>query len=452
MITIISRLLINILLLISSGKLAGSLPGEKRTVVVLRPGGTSLMTDVIQIAIDSCSGQGGGLVRFTEGIYYSGTIQLKSNITLKLDKGAVIKGSDKYSDYKNDAFFFGRDLSDIALTGEGVIDGVDCYNPKGEEGFRGPHCIRLINCKNISLSGIGIKNSANWAINCRYCSFGNVTNVTIRGGHDGLHTRFCDNFTVKKCDFRTGDDAFAGNDNHDFTVSDCLINTSCNGFRMGCLNLTVKHCRFWGPGESMHKIQKRNNMLSAFVHFSPKDEKPKLLSGNWIIEDITVDNVDHFFMYNFKNGLWQTGQPFTSVRFEHITATGILNAFYIKGDTSRQFNMNIKNSSFTFREGSDIKTEVFEGAKLLSPEFFYANSFSQILLENVKFGKKDSSLLLSAESGEKVSLDRVSFNTGSEIQPFRFYRINDIQLNKLFLDDLDITGKPLKPIKIIRNN
>jgi hypothetical protein len=89
MITIISGFLINILLLISSGKLIGSLPEEKRTVVVLKPGGTSLMTDVIQQAIDSCSGQGGGLVRFTEGIYYSGTIQMRNNITLLLDKGPL---------------------------------------------------------------------------------------------------------------------------------------------------------------------------------------------------------------------------------------------------------------------------------------------------------------------------------------------------------------------------
>jgi hypothetical protein len=423
---------------------------EEKSEVVLKPAGSILMTEVIQQAIDKCASEGGGTVRFTEGTYHSGTIQLKSKVTLHLDNGVLIQGSDKYSDYRNDAFFYGKELSDISITGDGIIDGVDCYNSKGEEGFRGPHCIRLISCKNILLNGFTIKNSANWAINCRYCSGGNVTNVTILGGHDGLHTRFCDHFTVKKCDFRTGDDAFAGNDNHDFTVSDCLINTSCNGFRIGCLNLTVKHCRLWGPGESMHKIQKRNNMLSAFVHFSPKDEKPQLQSGNWMIEDVIVENVDHFFMYNFKNGLWQTGQPFTSVRFKKITASGILNAFYIKGDTAKLFEMSIKNSSFTFRNGTDKKAEIFEGVRLLSREFFYANSFTQISLENATFGKEDSSILLSAESGGKIILDRVNFNTGSDLQPFRFYQINDIQLNKLFVDDLDITGKPLKPIKIVR--
>jgi len=237
--------------------------------ITLSPIQGELMTESIQKAIDSCSAKGGGVVRFPSGTYLCGGIQLKSNITLQFEKGTILLGSDKYSDYKNDAFIFGKDLTNITIQGEGEIDGVDCYNPKGEEGFRGPHCIRLIKCKNITIKDVTIKRSANWAINCRYCSFGTVKNVTILAGHDGLHTRFCNNFTVTGCDFSTGDDAFAGNDNRDFVISDCKVNTACNGFRIGCMNFTVQRCKIYGPGKYIHKIQKRNNMLSAFVHFSP---------------------------------------------------------------------------------------------------------------------------------------------------------------------------------------
>ncbi len=120
-----------------------------------------LMTEIIQKTIDSCTEKGGGVVLFSAGTYLSGGIQLKSKVTLQFEKGAILKGSDKYADYKNDAFIFGKDLSDISIQGEGIIDGVDCYNPKGEEGFRGPHCIRLIGCKNITFRDITIKNSAN---------------------------------------------------------------------------------------------------------------------------------------------------------------------------------------------------------------------------------------------------------------------------------------------------
>jgi hypothetical protein len=405
-----------------------------QNVIILKPSaGNVLMTENIQKAVDQCAAKGGGTVQLTAGTYRSGTIELKSNVTIKLDKNVLLNGSDKYADYRNDAFFYGKDLTGVTIEGDGIIDGVDCYNPKGEEGFRGPHCIKLLNCKNIKLEGITIKNSANWAINCRYCSVGIVTNVTIRGGHDGLHTRFCDNFTVTGCDFRTGDDAFAGNDNRDFNIKACLINTSCNGFRLGCMNLTVKHCELWGPGESGHKIQKRNNMLSAFVHFSPEDEKPVLKSGNWTIEDIIVRDVDQFFVYNFKDGLWQTGQPFTSVKFDDIRASGILGAFYIVGDSAKSFSMSLKNSSFSYRQGEIIPGDKFEGVKFQSGELFYADNFNSISLDRVEFEKKNSSILLKAENGREISLNKVGFTNNSDIKPMIFSNIEDIKKNHYYI-------------------
>ena len=238
-------------------------------------------TEKIQKSIDSCFLKGGGIVNLNKGIHVSGTLILKDNVKLLLEKGTVLRGSNNFQDYSNDAFIFAKDANNIAIEGEGIIDGDDCINPNGEEGFRGPHCIKFVNCTKITIKGIQIEKSANWAVNLRSCTKGIVENVSIRGGHDGLHTRFCSDFKVSNCDFRTGDDAFAGNDNQNFEISDCKINTSCNGFRMGCNNLKISRCQIWGPGEYQHKIQKRNNMLAAFVHFSPKDENPKLNSGKY---------------------------------------------------------------------------------------------------------------------------------------------------------------------------
>lgn len=386
-----------------------------------------LMTETIQKAINSCAEKGGGVVILSAGTYLCGGIELKSNVTLRLEKGAILQGSDKYADYKNDALIFGKDLSNIVIEGEGTIDGVDCLNSNGEEGFRGPHCIRLINCKNITFRDFTIINSANWAFNLRYCSFGTVDKVSIRGGHDGLHTRFCDSFKVSGCDFRTGDDAFAGNDNRDFVVTDCKINTSCNGFRMGCLNFTVKRCHFWGPGESIHKISTRKNMLSAFVHFSPKDEDPKLESGNWLIEDVTIDNVDQFYVYNFKDGLWQTGQPVTTVQFKNIKVTGILAAFNIIGDSTLKFNLSVKNSSFSFREGFDYSETQFEGVKILSPALFNAANFDTITLQNVNFSKIGTSPILNCKSGNVVRLKCVNFTNGNKSIPYAFENVKKIR-------------------------
>lgn len=400
--------------------------------VELAPDGDNLMTQKIQSAIDSCAKNGGGVVVFSPGTYISGGIQLKNKVTLQLEKGALLQGSENYRDYENDAFIFGKDISDIAITGEGVIDGVDCRNPNGEEGFRGPHCIRLVNCKNISFKDFTVKNSANWAINCRYCSGAKVENVSIRGGHDGLHTRFCEKFTVSGCDFRTGDDAFAGNDNRDFVVTDCKINTSCNGFRMGCQNFTVKNCRLWGPGESVHKIQKRNNMLSAFVHFSPKDENPKLESGNWLIENVTVENVDHFYMYNYQSGLWQTGQPTTGIKLNKVKCSGILSAFNIVGDPKTDFDLSVENSSFAFRNGASYSDSLyFEGVKIQSTALFSASNFGHLSLKNVVLEKQDGAPLMNCSSGSLLVLDDVDFICNNNPNPLSVQHVKEIRKEKL---------------------
>jgi len=411
-----------------------NLQANDRFLIQLKPE-TGLLTQSIQNAINLCAERGGGVVLFPAGKYISGGLELKSKVNLQFEKGAILQGSDKYTDYNNDAFIYGKDLSDIAIQGEGTIDGVDCYNSKGEEGFRGPHCIRLINCKKILLKGFTIRNSANWAINCRYCSNAKVEKVSIRGGHDGLHTRFCNDFTVTNCDFRTGDDAFAGNDNRDFEVTDCKINTSCNGFRMGCFNFTVKRCQLWGPGESIHKIQKRNNMLSAFVHFSPKDESPKLLSGNWLIEDVKIDNVDQVYVYNYLDGLWQTGQPVTSVQFKNVQATGVLGAFNIIGDTGLKFKLSIENSSFSFREGTEYKGDKFEGSKLLSPSLFNAVNFDRITLHHVTFKKSGTSPILICNSGKSLNLYDVNFITGNSSVPYSIESVEDIHKENIHINN-----------------
>jgi len=411
-----------------------SIPNYDKARVVLMPDKTGLMTNKIQSAIDSCAKAGGGTVVFSTGTYISGTIQLKSHVMLQFEEGAILQGSENYDDYENDAFIYGEHLFHVAICGKGIIDGVNCINNKGEEGFRGPHCIRLIQSENITFKEFTIVNSANWAINCRKCSKGIVEKVAIRGGHDGLHTRFCEDFTVTDCDFRTGDDAFAGNDNRDFMINNCKINTSCNGFRIGCFNFTVKNCHLWGPGESVHKIQKRNNMLAAFVYFSPKDETPELISGNWLIENVTVENVDHFFVYNFKDGLWQTGQPLINVKISNTKASGILAGFNLIGDQDRKLTMSIENSMFSFREGTEYRGELFEDAKLLSPAFFNAMNFNQIELKNITFNKKTSLPIINCISGNLLKMEQVNFVTGNNSFPYIVDKVNRLQEDSVFIN------------------
>lgn len=392
-----------------------------------------LITDQIQQSIDSCARYGGGVVYFPSGNYLTGAIRLKSNVTIQFEEGAVLQGSDNYLDYGegkwSEGLITGDNLKNIAIVGKGVLDGVDCKNPSGEAGFRGPHCISLTNSDSIQIRDITIVRSANYAINCRKSSNGMVENVTIRGGHDALHTRFCSNFKVKNCDFRTGDDCFAGNDNMNFFIENCKINSSCNAFRFGCLNLTVKNCSIWGPGEYKHIKQNRNNTLSAFVHFSPKDDNPQIVSGNWLIQDVTIDHVDNVYNYNFKDGLWQTGKPATDITFQNLTATNVKKAFNIVGDSAKSLKLTIENATLSETENSDFILMRFEGRNMEVPAFFNANIFDKLELHNVTLKTNNPDLVIMVRSGNKLVLDNVMFKPENNTEPYFLDQINKI-INK----------------------
>jgi len=401
-------------LLLVAEAATGQVRDKSEFRISMMPNQSRLSTIAIQRAVDSCAALGGGTVQFPPGTYLTGGIHLKSNVTIRIEKGATVQGSDDYRDYgmpwkDSNALFSGDGLTNVTIEGGGTIDGVDCKSPEGEEGFRGPHCIRIVNSANVRFGGITIVRSANYAINCRSCAGITVRNVTIRGGHDGLHTRFCRDITVEDCDFRTGDDAFAGNDNQHYVVRRCQINTSCNGFRLGGQDVLIEQCRIWGPGEFKHINQRRTNTLAAFVYFSPADENPKLKSGNWLLRDVTVENVDNVFIYDYAGGLWQTGQPLTDIRFENLTVIDAKKAFTAIGDPARTFRLTILNSSFMNSKARPDTPSFKTESTLIDTRYVLSvRSFDQVKLRNLIFRNFPSKPLIELTAGKKVLIEEIS--------------------------------------------
>ena len=60
---------------------------------------SGLCTQTVQQAIDECSVNGGGIVRFEKGVYVLGTVFLKSNVTIEIPEGTKILGAESYYDY-----------------------------------------------------------------------------------------------------------------------------------------------------------------------------------------------------------------------------------------------------------------------------------------------------------------------------------------------------------------
>lgn len=100
--------------------------------------GKTLNTKSLQSAIDALHAKGGGQLYFPAGRYLTGSLQLKSNVTLYLEKEAVLLGSTSPYDYpgfstekelkvNNDHFdqalIYAEGAENIGITGEGCIDG-----------------------------------------------------------------------------------------------------------------------------------------------------------------------------------------------------------------------------------------------------------------------------------------------------------------------------------------
>ena len=301
-------------------------------------------TAAIKKAIDACAEAGGGRVVFPPGHYLSGTIRLRSGVTLQIDAGARLIGTTNlalYSqpyppDYMPEAkwgkwhrgLIVGENVENIGITGAGVIDGNKVFDPTGEEKMRGPHGIILVNCQHFTLRDVTIVDAANYAVYAEISDDLEVRNVKIVGGWDGVHwrgapERWCHNVTITGCQFYTGDDAIAGRYWDNTVIKDCLINSSCNGIRLlgPATRLTIANNLFRGPGERAHRSSgalHRTNMLAGII----------LQPGAWDrtrgpLDDIFIaDNV----MQNVASPvtLWTRGNnPVGRVVIDGLWATGV---------------------------------------------------------------------------------------------------------------------------------
>ena len=170
--------------------------------------GRVLNTEAINSAIITCFDSGGGVVLVPEGKFLTGTLVMKSNVTLFLDNDAVLLGTHDVEQYKsfeikkaslerlirirnNPVWFRSLILLDhvqnVTITGYGTIDGDSVIDPKGEEGWRGPHGILIGSSQNIDVSSIRISRSGNYNVLGIDVEDVKLSNLTITEGSDGIH-------------------------------------------------------------------------------------------------------------------------------------------------------------------------------------------------------------------------------------------------------------------------
>jgi len=191
--------------------------------------GKTINTKSIQQAIDKCSGiKGGGTVYIHDGIFVTGTLELKSNVTLYVEAGAILRGSFEHADYpekickiasfrSNEHYqlLFAEGQENITITGSGIIDGYSIgegwpFKGKNNE-YERPRLIRMISCENVNVNNITLIRSANWTQYYEACNNMNFENIRVRcytgtNNQDGLDLSGCSNVVVKNFNAICGDD------------------------------------------------------------------------------------------------------------------------------------------------------------------------------------------------------------------------------------------------------
>ena len=188
-----------------------------------------LDTQAFQKTIDECTEAGGGVVWVPAGKYHIGTIILKNNVTLSLDYGAYLLGSQNLKDYRDDlrvareeansqSLIYAENASNISIEGLGVIDGRGTPEafPKWSTGkdrkrLPRPRLVRMENCNQVKLSGVTYKRPAFWGIHMVDCTNLHLDGITIRSSdnnvnNDGLDIDGCQNVLIENCDIESGDD------------------------------------------------------------------------------------------------------------------------------------------------------------------------------------------------------------------------------------------------------
>ncbi len=236
-------------------------------------------TKAFKKAINALSEKGGGTLIVPQGVWFTGPIELKSNMNLHLQKGALLSFSRNFDDYPLVTTVFegldtrrcqspisGRNLKNIAITGQGYIDGSgDAWRPvkkqkvtekhwkkiiakggafkradywfptakalKGDalsemnvprklqtekewlaiKDFLRPVMISLIECENVLLQDACFSNSPSWNIHPLMCKNIIIDNIKVRNpsyaqNGDGLDLESCENAIVVNSQFDVGDD------------------------------------------------------------------------------------------------------------------------------------------------------------------------------------------------------------------------------------------------------
>lgn len=236
-----------------------------------------LSTNAINKAIAACFAAGGGRVFIPSGNFKSGTIILKNNVELYLDRGAVLYASTSHKDFPRQrqpayrsqkdpggwfALIYAEGAENIGISGKGTIDGQGTKQmPRpelpGEDRDGRPRSILFVSCKGISVDGISMQSSGIWNqhyLNCEDVIVNNIRVYNHSNKHnDAIDIDGCRRFILSNSIMDTDDDGITLKSTgpagcEDVAITNCIVSSYTNAIKCGTestggfRNITISNC------------------------------------------------------------------------------------------------------------------------------------------------------------------------------------------------------------------
>jgi polygalacturonase len=206
-------------------------------------------TRAIQKAIDSAAAAGGGTVWFPAGTFLSGTLVLRSNVTLHLSPGAVLLGSPRIADYSPAHLIFAEGVENVAIEGGGTIDGNgDAFFDRELKPLKRPSpLIEIRDAKNVRIDGVTVRRAPAWTIHPKNCDGVKIRGISLLNNlrainSDGIDPDSCRNVIISDCHIEAGDDCIVLKTTNrggkvlpveNVVVTNCVLVSAASALKLG---------------------------------------------------------------------------------------------------------------------------------------------------------------------------------------------------------------------------
>ena len=345
----------------------------------------AINTRAIQSAIDACHAAGGGVVYCPPGTFVTGTLWLKSHVTLYLEAGCVLLGSPRRADYEENlpfpesVAFASEKVSDahlivayqaeqVAITGRGRIDGnsaaflpflaPDAGGSARSWEWRPGQMLFFCRCRGVRVEGVELVNSPYWTLFFHGCEQVTARGIVIANpddtpNGDGIDIDCCRDVTVDSCQIRSGDDSITLRGNakplgdrpmpcENVTVTNCTLHSACNAIRVGVGSGLVRNCVF--SNLVIHDSNVGINVISRYSSASDGVEIRRVRFANVVIDAQ---------MPLYVSAGVEGQAPVADLAFSGITARGTTIS-YIGGTQNNPVSgLTLRDVDLTVRGGAD---------------------------------------------------------------------------------------------------